>query len=80
VNRTYVQNDTSSLAVSADGFLYTDTTWEEGHGPAGTYHEGVALNKERRFLALRLDDAPIKGSLAQFRSLSFEVRRVSIRP
>ena len=24
------------------------------------------LNKERRFLPLRLDDAPIKGSLAQF--------------
>ena len=38
------------------------------------------LNKERRFLPLRLDDAPIKGSLAQFRSLNFPVRRVSIRP
>jgi hypothetical protein len=25
------------------------------------------LNKERRFLPVRLDDAPIKGSLAQFR-------------
>jgi hypothetical protein len=24
------------------------------------------LNKERRFIPLRLDDAPIKGSLAQF--------------
>ena len=27
---------------------------------------GDPLNKERRFLPLRLDDAPIKGSLAQF--------------
>ena len=44
VNRTYVQNYTSSLAVSADGFLYTDTTWEEGHRPAGTYHEGDAIS------------------------------------
>jgi hypothetical protein len=25
-----------------------------------------ALNQERRFIPLRLDDAPIKGSLAQF--------------
>ena len=24
------------------------------------------LNKERRFIPLRLDDAPIKGSLARF--------------
>ena len=42
--------------------------------------QGAPLNKERRFLPLRLDDAPIKGSLAQFRSLNFPVRRVSIRP
>jgi hypothetical protein len=26
----------------------------------------TALNKERRFIPLRLDAAPIKGSLAQF--------------
>jgi len=31
------------------------------HQPLGT-----PLNRERRFLPLRLDDAPIKGSLAQF--------------
>ena len=59
-------NYTSSLAVSADGLLYTDTTWEEELRPAGTYHEGDAVNKERRYLPLRLDDAPIKGSLARF--------------
>jgi len=28
--------------------------------------ELTALNKERRFIPLRLDAAPIKGSLAQF--------------
>jgi len=39
-----------------------------------TYHEGDPLNKERRFLPLRLDDAPIKGSLTRFRSLNFPVR------
>jgi hypothetical protein len=27
---------------------------------------GAPLNKERRFIPLRLDDAPIKGALAQF--------------
>src|SRR6266849_622432 len=29
------------------------------------------LNKERRFIPLRLDDAPIKGSLAQFLYISW---------
>ena len=38
---------------------------------AGTFGRGNLpfrdpLNKERRFLPLRLDDTPIKGSLAQF--------------
>ena len=38
---------------------------------SGTFRTGQRpfrdpLNKERRFLPLRLDDAPIKGSLAQF--------------
>ena len=30
-NKTYVQNCTSSQAVSPDGIIYTATTWEEGH-------------------------------------------------
>ena len=34
---------------------------------SGTFRFRDPLNKERRFLSLRLDDAPIKGSLAQFR-------------
>ena len=32
---------------------------------SGTFRFRDPLNKERRFLPLRLDDAPIKGSLAQ---------------
>jgi len=32
------------------------------------------LNKERRFIPLRLDDAPIKGSLAQFLYINFNWR------
>ena len=47
---------------------------------SGTFRFRDPLNKERRFLPLRLDDTPIKGSLAQFRSLNFPVRRVSLRP
>jgi hypothetical protein len=33
---------------------------------AGTFRFRDPLNKERRFIPLRLDDAPIKNSLAQF--------------
>ena len=33
---------------------------------SGTFRFREPLNKERRFLPLRLDDAPIKGSLGQF--------------
>ena len=33
---------------------------------AGTFRFRNPLNQERRFIPLRLDDAPIKGSLAQF--------------
>ena len=43
LNRTFVQNYTSMIAVSSDGFLYTNTSWEEGHRPAGTYRNGDCL-------------------------------------
>src|SRR6266566_3294325 len=33
---------------------------------SGTFRFRDPLNKERRFIPLRLDDAPIKGSLVQF--------------
>jgi hypothetical protein len=33
---------------------------------AGTFRFRDPLNRERRFIPLRLDDAPIKGSTARF--------------
>lgn len=66
VNRTYVQNYTSSLAVSADGFLYTDTTWEEGHRPAGTYHEGDALADHPEFGAGTGDAVAVSDHLVAY--------------
>jgi WD40 repeat protein len=43
---------------------------------SGTFRFRDPLNKERRLLPLRLDDAPIRGSLAQFLSVTWlpEVR------
>jgi TIR domain len=38
---------------------------------AGTFRFRYPLNQERRFIPLRLDDAPIKGSLAQFLSINW---------
>ena len=38
---------------------------------AGTFRFRDPLNKERRFIPLRLDEAPIKGSLAQFLYISW---------
>jgi len=61
--------------MSAHAFASDRAQWE-----SGTFRFRDRLNKERRFLPLRLDDAPIEGSLAQFRSLNIPVRRVRIRP
>ena len=50
---------------------------------AGTFRFRAPLNQVRCFIPLRLDDAPIKGSRAQFlsfRSLTAPVSRVRIRP
>jgi WD40 repeat protein len=49
------------LCMSAHAF---GSDW--AHLEAGTFRFRDPLNKERRFIPLRLDDAPIKGSLAQF--------------
>ena len=38
---------------------------------AGTFRFRDPLNQERRFIPLRLDDAPIKGHLAQFLSINW---------
>lgn len=49
------------LCMSAHAF---GSDWAQLEG--GTFRFRDPLNKERRFIPLRLDDAPIKGSLAQF--------------
>ena len=49
------------LCMSADAF---GSDWAQLE--AGTFRFRDPLNQERRFIPLRLDDAPIKGSLAQF--------------
>jgi hypothetical protein len=49
------------LCMSANAF---GSEWAQLE--AGTFRFRDPLNKERRFVPLRLDDAPIKGSLAQF--------------
>src|SRR5258708_23599333 len=49
------------LCMSANAF---GSDW--AHLESGVFRFRDPLNKERRFIPLRLDDAPIKGSLAQF--------------
>jgi WD40 repeat protein len=49
------------LCMSANAF---GSDWAQLE--SGTFRFRDPLNKERRFIPLRLDDAPIKGSLAQF--------------
>jgi small GTP-binding protein len=49
------------LCMSADAF---GSEWAQLE--SGTFRFRDPLNKERRFILLRLDDATIKGSLAQF--------------
>jgi small GTP-binding protein len=49
------------LCMSANSF---GSDWT--HLEAGTFRFRDPLNQERRFIPLRLDDTPIKGSLAQF--------------
>src|ERR1700674_5746096 len=54
------------LCMSAHAFGSDWTQLE-----AGTFRFRDPLNKARRFVPLRLDDAPIKGSLAQFLYISW---------
>ena len=56
------------LCMSANAFGSDWAQWE-----SGTFRLRDPLNKERRFLPLRLDDAPIKGSLAQFLYVELQV-------
>ena len=54
------------LCMSANAF---GSDWSQLE--AGTFRFRDPLNKERRFIPLRLDDSPIKGSLAQFLYISW---------
>jgi hypothetical protein len=54
------------LCMSANAF---GSDWAQLE--AGTFRFRDPLNKERRFIPLRLDDTPIKGSLAQFFYISW---------
>jgi len=49
------------LCMSANAF---GSDWAQLE--SGTFRFRDPLNKERRFIPVRLDDAPVKGSLAQF--------------
>jgi hypothetical protein len=64
------------LCMSANAF---DSDWAQLARPAvaferrrktGTFRFRDPLNEERRFIPLRLDDAPIRGLLAQFLHIS----------
>jgi len=55
------------LCMSANAF---GSDWAQLE--AGTFRFRDPLNKDRRFIPLRLDDAPIKGSLAQFLYLDWQ--------
>ena len=55
------------LCMSAHAFA---SDWAQLE--AGTFRFRDPLNRERRFIPLRLDDAPIKGSLAQFLCISWQ--------
>ena len=56
------------LCMSKNAFA---SDWPQLEG--GTFRFRDPLNKERRFIPLRLDDAPIKGSLAQFLYISWNL-------
>ena len=54
------------LCMSAQAFGSDWAQLEAGTCGRGNLPFRDPLNQERRFIPLRLDDAPIKGSLAQF--------------
>jgi hypothetical protein len=64
------------LCMSANAFGSDWAQLEAGTCGRGNLPFRAPLNQERRFIPLRLDDAPIKGSLAQF--LWFQEQRALI--
>jgi len=61
------------LCMSANAF---GSDWAQLE--AGTFRFRDPLNKDRRFIPLRLDDAPIKGSLAQFRCIKWHTENYEL--
>ena len=55
---------TASQPSTINHQLFGGSDWAQLE--AGTFRFRAPLNKERRFIPLRFDDASIKGSLAQF--------------
>ena len=64
------------LCMSANAFGSDWAQLESGMLRTGQRPFRDPLNKERRFLPLRLDDAPVKGSLAQFLYINWLPARV----
>ena len=54
--------------------------WEAGTCGRGNLPFRDPLNKERRFIPLRLDDAPIKGSLAQLLYINSKSLPICVNP
>lgn len=63
------------LCMSANAF---GSDWSQLE--AGTFRFRDPLNKDRRFIPLRLDDAPIKGSLAQFVNINLPPNEYGQKP
>jgi hypothetical protein len=63
----FAQPGTSANALGSDrAQLASPSIGSQRRRKAGTFRVRDPLNQERRFIALRLDDARIKGSLARF--------------
>ena len=60
--------------MSADTFGSDWAQWEAGTGGRGNLPFRDPLNQERRFIPLRLDDAPIKGSRVPFLYINWRRR------
>jgi hypothetical protein len=61
-----VQSRVLVLCMSANS---AESDWTQLE--AGTFRFRDPLNKERRFIPLRLDDTPLSGSIAQFRYINW---------
>ena len=65
-SRRRSRRDWNNLACSCCACRRTRSAPNGHNWRSGTFRFRDPLNRERRFIPLRLDDAPIKGSLAKF--------------